>query len=174
MPHRFGLTAALLLSSLLGLASLAQAASEPKGTPEMKKTITDTRNVGTAMYNWYQDQMKAQPKKAAMASGSEITAVEMGWVPVISREALAKVLVPKYIAAIPETDGWGHPYEYRLETQDLSKQRIMAIRSGGSDGHFSGDSYTVGAFSMKDEGEDLVWMDGYFARWPQAGATPKK
>ena len=174
MSHRLGLTAALLLSSLVALSSLAQAASEPKGSPEMKKTITDTRNVGTAMYTWYQDQMKSRPKKAETSSDSEIKAVEMSWVPVISREELAKVLVPKYIEAIPEKDGWGHPYEYRLETQDLSKHRIMAVRSGGSDGSFSGDSYSVGAFSMKDEGEDLVWMDGYFVRWPQAGATPKK
>ena len=40
-------------------------------------------------------------------------------VPVISREALAELLVPKYLAEVPEKDGWGHPYEYRLQTGDL-------------------------------------------------------
>ena len=47
----------------------------------------------------------------------------------ISREDLAKILVPKYIPAIPETDGWGHPYEFRLNTQDADAIAVMAVRS---------------------------------------------
>ena len=171
----FGLGIAAV--SLAFLPSSVLAASAPKGSPEERATIQDCRNVGTAMFHWLQDQVAAQPKdkrKEADAKASpqdgEGSAVEMSRIPMISREELAKVLVPKYIAQIPEADGWGHPYEYRLETKDLSARNIMAIRSGGSDGQFSGGTYTLGAFPPSDETQDLVWMDGYFVRWPQEGA----
>jgi hypothetical protein len=98
---------------------------------------------------------------------SNATSVDFSVVPVISREELAKVLVPKYIDAIPEKDGWGHPYEFRLN-QDPNAVWVMAVRSAGKDGHFSGTSYEVGAFPPADHDQDITWMDGFFVRWPNS------
>src|SRR6185436_14350617 len=137
--RHLALLAALPL--VLGVAN-ADKPKPPQGTPEQVQTLNDVRNVGTAMYGWYRDEMaprrseeghKAQ-EKAAKDPQADVTSV-----PVISRDALAKILVPKYIQAIPEQDGWGHPYEYRLNTQDPNALHVMALRSEGSDGHFSGD-----------------------------------
>jgi hypothetical protein len=142
-------------------------AAPPKGSPEQRQTITDIRNVGTAMFVWYKDQMKARPKGPHHEEANPTTAA-LGSLPVISRDDLAKLLVPKYIADIPEKDGWGHPYEFRLNTTDLDAQSIMALRSAGRDGKFSGDTYEISAFNPEDQDQDVAWMDGYFVHWPQA------
>lgn len=158
----------LLLACLAALPVGADTAAPPKGSPEQKKTITDIRNVGTAMFVWYQDQRKAHPaQEKAKHAEAEPQSVSLAAIPVISREDLSKLLVPKYIQEIPERDGWGNPYEFHLNTADLDAQSIMGLRSPGKDGQFSGDSYDIGAFPQADEGQDIAWVDGYFARWPQ-------
>jgi hypothetical protein len=43
----------------------------------------------------------------------------------------------------------------------------MVIRSSGADGIFSGNRYELGGFQPVDADQDLVWMDGFFIRWPQ-------
>jgi hypothetical protein len=171
----FLLMAGLALTSV----SLLTAAAPPPaahGDAATKQTITDTRKVGTAMWHWYKDQVaskRTEESHQKAESESKATTVDFAEVPVISREELAKVLVPKYIAAIPEKDGWGHPYEFRLNTQDANAIRVMAVRSAGKDGRFSGSAYEVGAFSPADPDQDIVWIDGYFARWPEAQGKAK-
>src|SRR5262245_23853316 len=97
----------------VALAAGASAPAPPKGSPEQVQTINDMRNVGTAMWQWYKAEVaprrSEQAHKAAEAHSEK--AQDLRDIPVISREDLAKILVPKYIAAIPEKDGWGHPYE---------------------------------------------------------------
>ena len=95
-------------------------------------------------------------------------AADLGTVPVISREELAKVLVPKYIASIPEKDGWGNAYEFHLNTTDPNAEHVMGLRSAGKDGKFSGDVYVIGSFSPTEADQDIPWMDGFFVRWPEA------
>ncbi|HXO22838.1 MAG TPA: hypothetical protein VOA87_23220 [Thermoanaerobaculia bacterium] len=178
MSHRTSVTRGRQLLTLLSLLALAVtagaagAASPPTGSPEQRQSISDLRTVGTAMFTWYSDQMHARPKKAGgkhgKSKGAEPKSVDVAGIPVISHDDLAKLLVPKYIVDLPSKDGWGNPYEFRLSTQDLDAQRIMAMRSGGGDGKFSGDSYEIGSFAPADQGQDLVWVDGYFSRWPQA------
>jgi hypothetical protein len=164
---RFLLMAGLVLTSLGLLAAAARAdnAPGPKNDPATQHTIEDVRAVGTAMWNWYKDQMASRPPHEHAKPADPMTA-DFDWVPVISREDLAKVLVPKYIAAIPEKDGWGHPYEFRLNAQNLDADWMMGVRSPGKDGGFSGTSYQVGGFPPADKDQDIVWIDGYFARWP--------
>ena len=43
----------------------------------------------------------------------------------------------------------------------------MLIRSAGRDGQFEGDQYTIGAFEVTDYDRDIVWINGFFVRWPQ-------
>jgi hypothetical protein len=164
--YRFLLLASLVLASLgLLAAAHADSAPKPKNDPATQHTIDDVRAVGTAMWNWYKDQMAGKPHHEHAKAADPVTA-DFSPIPVIARKDLAKVLVPKYIAAIPEKDGWGHPYEFRLNTGDLDADFMMAVRSPGKDGGFSGTAYKVSAFPPADKGQDIVWIDGYFARWP--------
>jgi len=163
---------ALLLSLLLlPVGSHAQPApydSDPNITAQ-KRTVVDIRNVGTAMWQWYKDQVapRRSPASHKQAELATLTKeVDFQRVPVISREDLAALLVPKYIAAIPAEDGWGHPYEFRLNTKDPDAITVMGVRSGGRDGQLFGDSYTVDGFQLTDFDQDISWLDGFFVRWP--------
>ena len=44
---------------------------------------------------------------------------------------------------------------------------VMTIRSAGKDGVYSGDRYEAGTFAPGDTNQDLVWLDGFFVRWPE-------
>jgi hypothetical protein len=127
--YRFLLMAGMVLASLglLAAAAHADSAPKPKNDPATQQTIHDVRAVGTAMWTWYKDQMASRPPHKHAEPADAVTA-DFSPIPVISREDLAKVLVPKYIAAIPEKDGWGNPYEFRLNTGDLDADLIMAVR----------------------------------------------
>lgn len=167
LSKRFAVMTGMALASVSLVAATAPA--HPHGDAATKQTITDTRNVGTAMWNWYKDQVAAKRSEESHKKAvdeSKTTSVDFAVIPVISREELAKILVPKYIAAIPEKDGWGHPYEFRLNTQDANATRVMAVRSAGKDGKLAGTVYEVGAFPPEDLEEDITWMDGFFVRWP--------
>src|SRR4051794_40182612 len=100
---------ALLLALLLPMASHAQPeATESPDTVAQKRSIVDIRNVGTAMWTWYKTEVapRRSPESHKKAEQeSQTKEVDFERVPVISREDLAAILVPKYIAAIPEADG---------------------------------------------------------------------
>ena len=168
------LAAVLLIVSSIAAARRARGAEE---LPPQQRTIHDLRNVGTAMFQWYQEERAPKQtaagraaarkdKKSTPAAAPAPTTVDLTQIPQISHDDLVRLLVPKYIAAIPEKDGWGNPYEFRLNTQDPDARRIMAVRSPGADGTFSGTTYHIGAFPAAEQGQDLVWTDGYFTRWP--------
>jgi hypothetical protein len=162
----------LSMKTVLSLGTLALALLPAAGTASSKteddrmatkQTINDIRNVGTAMFVWYKDQVK-NPEKGG---GPAPVQVDISAVPVISREDLEKLLVPKYIANLPETDGWGHPYEFHLNVQQPNKQMVMGLRSAGRDGVFSGETYEIGGFPDTEADQDIAWMDGFFVRWPE-------
>ena len=162
-------TLVLLALAVLPTASGSQPGEDPDLTKQ-KQTIVDIRGVGTAMYTWYKDEIA--PKRSEEAhkkaeAESEAKSVDITVVPAISPENLEKVLVPKYIERIPRQDGWGNPYEFRLNTTDPNALHVMGVRSTGRDGQFSGNVYEVGNFSPPEYDQDVVWMDGYFMRWPQ-------
>ncbi|HTG36227.1 MAG TPA: hypothetical protein VLB76_25180 [Thermoanaerobaculia bacterium] len=161
---------ALLLALLLPIATHAQAATESPDLVAQKRTVIDIRNVGTAMWTWYKEEVapRRSPESHKKAEQeSQTKEVDFQRVPVISREDLAAILVPKYIAAIPTEDGWGHPYEFRLNTKDANAIVVMAVRSASKDGQLSGSHYSVSGFEPSEFDQDLTWMDGYFVRWPE-------
>ena|ERR1700730_16233171 len=155
--------AALAVIALLagGLARDAHAAHK---IARQQQTISDLRAVGGAMFQWYKEVQA--PRRTTHPKEGRAKVVDLAEIPEISHDELAKLLAPKYIAAVPENDGWGHPYEFRLNTRDPDAVRVMAVRSAGADGAFSGSSYTIGSFLPAQTDEDLVWVDGYFTRWP--------
>lgn len=131
-----------------------------------KRTLADIRNTGTAMFSWLTDQVGAsaagqpQTEKAA-------TLMDLRQYSQLSLQELEEILLPNYMQAIPETDGWGNPYEYYLNVKDPTAPQVMSIRSPGKDGRFSSDDYTIGSFTPSKYDEDIVWADGFFVRWPQ-------
>lgn len=168
----FALAFTLLALSLPVVGRTDSAPVQPVDETAMKQTIVDIRTVGTAMYAWYKDEMapKRSPESHKKAEdAAETKSVDISAIAAISREDLAKVLVPKYIAAIPEKDGWGHPYDFHLDTENPNAVPAMGLRSAGRDGKFSGSVYEVSPFSPSDADQDIPWADGYFVRWPQAG-----
>jgi hypothetical protein len=124
------------------------------------RTVADIRNTGTAMFSWLTDQV------GAAATGAAMTEYDVTVDPLISVGDLSTVLVPQYIQSVQVSDGWMHPYEYRLNVKDPSAKQVMAIRSPGRDGRFEGNIYTVTGFEATDYDQDIVWADGFFVRAP--------
>lgn len=152
--------------------------SDPRGLPSdsaynesddieaQKRTVTDIFHTGTAMFSWLTDQVSAG---AAGQSQTETTTrmVDFANYRLISHRDLAKLLVPTYMEAVPERDGWGHPYEFYLNVERiLEPKAVMGVRSPGRDGRFSSTKYEVIRFPVNYFDEDIVWTDGYWARWP--------
>lgn len=157
------------LLAVLALSGLVLGAAPPQidPTPEktdmekQRQTVADIRNVGTAMFSWLTDQV------GASAAGAQEKVVGLTPYRVISAKELRKLLVPQYIGQLPESDGWGNPYEFRLNVKDAMAKHVMAIRSPGRDGKYSASKYSVRAFDPESYDEDIVWIDGYFVRQPQ-------
>lgn len=160
-----------------------------------RRTMTDFRNLGTAILSWLSDQID----DAGPGADREATAIDRGNCPrvagategtahpfatpathfgvlppadAIEPEALERILRPSetvfYIREIPRTDGWGEPIEVYLHLADLYASKIVTIRSAGRDGEFETDCYEIGPFDPDDADQDIVWSDGFFVRWPGA------
>jgi len=160
----------LLIFICVCLVSGAAAAQRGAKTPPSKDRIVDRlltdqekqeltikhiRNTGTAMFSWLTDQI------GAGAAGAQ--QIDLQQYPAITYEGLEKILVPDYLESLPKVDGWGHPYEYRLNVKDPVAKNVMSIRSPGRDGVFSGDQYANLKYPPKDLDQDIVWTDGFFA-----------
>jgi uncharacterized protein len=152
------------------LAKAKEEREQPRGLSAdraaQKRTIADIRNVGTAMFSWLTDQVSAGA--AGQSQTAETITARIDQYSPISRAELVEILVPQYLQEIPETDGWGHPYEFYLNVADPLAKEVMSIRSPGRDGTFSATDYSVSSFTPDDFDEDIVWVDGFFVRWPQA------
>jgi hypothetical protein len=152
-------------AAVVVLAAGTDRANVDSDAAKQRKTFADMRNLGSALFSWLTDQV------GAGAAGQQ-AAMDLALYPDISRAELRKLLVPQYILEIPELDGWGHPYEIRLNAQDVRARNVMSIRSPGRDGNYSADVYTMGEFEPADYDQDLVWIDGYFVRRPKKTAGP--
>ena len=149
-----GIIAALLIPNFLDALQKAK----------QKRTVSDIRNTGTAMFSWLTDQVGAAA--AGQASTTEV-ALENYNDPLASSN-IATILVPQYLQDVPALDGWKTGYEYYLKTgSEVLDQQVMAIRSYGRGGQEEDDTYTVTSFEPTDYNRDIVWADGFFVRWPQ-------
>src|SRR5262245_31806069 len=63
----------------------------PRGTPEQRQTVTSLRDVGTAMFTWYSEQVERQKIHRTGGSGGESRQVDVTSVPVISAKELEKL-----------------------------------------------------------------------------------
>jgi len=154
-----GIIAAILIPNLLDALQKAK----------QKRTVGDMRDVGAAWFSWLTDQVGAAAAgttaKTYSLPGSSVTG-----------DVLLQTLYPNdnmfYIQEVPNTDGWGGPFEYWYSGNPLSAQ-VMAVRSFGRDGtagpNGSGNAYPMGPFLASDYDQDIVWADGFFVTYP-AGA----
>jgi type II secretion system protein G len=151
-----GIIAALLIPNFLDALQKAK----------QKRTVADMRNTGTALFSWLTDQA------GAAAAGAAATDVDLANYVSIDVATLNDTLVPQYLQAVPEKDGWQKDYAYFLDTANPLAQQVMAIASGGRDGNTPSGQYTVVGFDPTDYDQDIVWADGFFCRWPQKVGTP--
>jgi type II secretion system protein G len=149
-----GLLAAMLIPNLLDAMQKAK----------QKKTMADCRLLGGSMMAWLTDQV------GAAAAGAQGT-VDMTLYTSISATTLAKTLVPTYIQDIPAYDGWKKAYGLYLRTTPPLDKQVIGMRSAGQGNSFDGTQYVPGAFEPTDYAQDIVWVDGFFVRWPQRLGT---
>jgi hypothetical protein len=186
MPTRLSRLALVILVAvpISRLASAQESRPVPPSPSKsaQRETVADIRNVGTALFSWLTDQVESDAPAPDSVLEPESESPCLSWktkdveckvaqidkLPLISWEDLTKLLVPTYIGSVPEKDAWGNPYEYRLDTKHFLNKSVMAIRSAGKDGAFSGTQYESGAFAPAEEDQDLVWKDGFFVRWPES------
>jgi type II secretion system protein G len=148
-----GIIAALLIPNFLDALQKAK----------QKRTVADSRNIGTAEMSWLTDQISA-----AAAGEAAVSTITLSSYTSQTSATLTGLLVPQYIQKIPDNDGWKDPYLYYLRTSNFTGQHIMAICSKGRDNSGCGTTaYTAGGFDPTDYDQDIIWADGFFVRWPQ-------
>lgn len=161
--HGFTLIELLVVIVIIGIISslLIPNLLDAMQKAKQKRTMADTRLVGTAMMSWLTDVSSA-------AAAGQVSTVDLGDYQGIDLGDLEAVLVPRYIQEVPPVDGWKFPFDYYLDAATASSAlQVMGIRSGGRDGGFQGQTYEVTAFTPTDYNQDIVWVDGFFVRWPQ-------
>jgi type II secretory pathway pseudopilin PulG len=157
-----GLVSAILIPNFVDATQKAK----------QKRTVADIRNVGTAMMSWLIDELDEDLTTdlgADRDGGSWSVEDPSRSYERVSRERIVALLVPDYIAVVPEHDGWGHTLEFAVN-DDLLGESVLSIRSPGEDGVFDAELYQPRSFVSTDYDRDVVWADGYFVRWP--GGTP--
>ena len=126
-----------------------------------RQTVKDLRNVGTAMMAWLTDNHDGGG--AASPCSGELSIFGSAC-PLATPDQVVAALVPKYLAEVPEKDGWGNPYQFLFARELFS----VGMRSPGRDGKYEADEYSSSKVPPADYDRDLVWRNGFFVRWPQS------
>jgi general secretion pathway protein G len=109
---------------------------------KQKATMGDVKSIGTAIEAYKTDVFVA---------------------PNAQPQELYTILVPFYIRAMSNEDGWGHPWFYQAE----GGTDLYSIGSGGKDG--SMDWSTIGPYvvqRMEHFNYDIIFSVGAFTRFP--------
>ena len=146
-----GIIAAILIPNLLDALQKAK----------QKRTMADMQLTGTAWFSWLTDQFSAS------AAGAAIVVSWNDEFDLRTYDQLKNSLVPRYTAELPEFDAWKTTYQYAVNTDGLNAQLPIGIRSyGGDKAEDSGGTYNAGPFIATDYNQDIVWVGGFFVRWP--------
>lgn len=155
-----GIVAAILIPNLLD--SLQKA--------KQRATVAEMRSVGEAWFSWLTDEVSAAA--AGSSQTFDFAALEKPLTATELLDLLFESSTMFYIRDVPRRDGWGHLMEYSWSGNPLSAN-VMGIRSLARDGlpGPSGDPYTMGPFNATAYDEDIVWLDGFFIRYPTGTKT---
>lgn len=121
--------------------------------------------VGRALHAWARDTRLERGKRSPVYRVPK----QVRWerCPTIGHAELVALLVPAYLRELPAEDAWERPLEFCLDNRLNGANEVYGVRSAGADGSFEAAAYTVGGFPETQLDDDLVWMDGHFARWPE-------
>jgi prepilin-type N-terminal cleavage/methylation domain-containing protein len=167
-----GIIAAILIPNLLDALQKSK----------QKRTMADMRTTGAAIFAWISDE-------AAATAAGQGTSATFDWddanLEDVTHSGMELVLVPTttffYMQEVPETDGWGNDYEFKLAAGYTANPEVVGTRSNvvaicspgkpdnGSttaDNDCVGGQYTVGGFVATDYVQDIVWANGGFVRAP--------
>ncbi len=153
-----GIIAAILIPNLLDALQKAK----------QKRTMGDIRNVGSAWFSWLTDQISAASAGAGATNKYDFGAFTKGDIGAAGLlQTLFDTTGVTYIQTVPDKDGWGGKIDYS-HNDDVLGERVMGIRSFGRQAteDFGGD-YPMGGFNATDYDQDIVWVDGFFIRYPQ-------
>ncbi len=112
-------------------ASTERYLAETNERNRANRTRNDFRGLGFALKSYFANH-KSYPKTQSV-------------------DGLSAMLVPKYIAAVPKQDAWGHLIQYYV-SDDGQHYRIV---SAGTDGKFAPESELT-------QSDDIVYYDGRF------------
>jgi prepilin-type N-terminal cleavage/methylation domain-containing protein len=166
LTRRQGFTLIELIIVVAIIGNLLDSMQKAK----QRATLAEMRSVGLAWFSWLTDEV------SAAAAGSTQTFDFATLDESLTSSELLDLLFQSssmfYIRDVPTRDGWGHPIEYSWSGNVLSAH-VMGIRSMGRDGlpGPSGDPYTMGPFTTTAYDEDIVWLDGFFVRYPTGAKT---
>lgn len=154
------------------LYNLSPVRQPPRLDPVSRQllTIGQVASTGLALLTWYTDVASVRPtmiRPPRHEAGGEPT-VDLSLMLPRSHAEISALLYPLYSRCVPERDGWGGLYEFRIN-EDLLATPLMSIRSAGSDGLMEGIVYTTEQFPPDDHTRDIVWSDGLFFREPGPG-----
>lgn len=151
-----GIIAAILIPNFLDALQKAKT----------KRTIADMRTLGTAWMEW------TGAEDLIPSVGVDDGLIDLAALgPPATVADLASLLGPDYLPTPIELDGWKNPLELRILLGEDGTASLL-IRSAGRDRIWQSESYQVGPFVPGDYDQDLVWMDGFFVRWPESPAGP--
>ena len=162
-----GIIAAMLIPNLLDALQ--------KG--KQKRTLADSRNVGTSWMAWLTDAV------GASAAGQSTSPTWPFGLSDYDPSTLQTDLdgsqtlpngdpAPEYLKTVPLRDGWGFEYDYYRQTTNLLARDVMAIRSLTKDGQAGNCNNQVGVagdhgyFDARDYDCDIIWKDGFFVQAP--------
>lgn len=136
------------------------------------QTESDMQRVGVALLSWLTDQVSLGPQPGPSPEQSRgTTTFDLTLMQPRTHAEIVGLLIPSstffYIHCVPETDGWGNPYEYFINANLLASQEVIAVRSRGADGTVEGNVYSIGTSTPGDDfHRDLVWGDGFWIQSP--------
>lgn len=145
-----GLIATILIPNLLDALQKAK----------QKRTVADMKLIGTSWFSWLTDNA------GAAAAGSAAT---FTWSSFNSKSYtdLVADLTPRYASEVPRQDGWGRDFEFGVSS-DMESLQPIGMRSSAADGSYEGTTYQVGPFVSTDYDQDIVWVGGFFVKWPSS------
>lgn len=136
--------------------ALTPAEMEP-----LRITQADLTKIRDGIAAWLSDQVSRPSSRAGTGCDGPF---DVATVPAISHAALEAMLVPTYLDTLPELDGWGNPYEFRLAVNDLLAPHVALVRSAGADATFEGDLYARADTTYLKQ--DLVILDLWWLARP--------
>lgn len=156
----FTLIELLIVVAILGLIAtiLIPMFIDTLQRGRQKRTMASIRDFGIGIAEYWTDF------SGGGAAGATFDVGE--WQGNATFADLTAALVPDYMQAVPDRDGWAHPIEYRVQLQEPPRSRYALVRSPAKNGEFDSDTYTAGLFELTDYDQDVVWGDGSFIRAP--------